>query len=418
MVIFHRDNADSGGPANGGGGVVKSFRKPGSKNKKLGEYSFYTEFQSHEPEFDYLKSLEIEEKINKIRWCKPSNNALFLLSTNDKTIKLWKVFDKKIKTVSMMNLDASQQANGPVPVSTLKIPKLHCQETVTTSVPRRVFSNAHAYHINSISPNSDGETYLSADDLRINLWNLGIADQSFNVVDIKPTNMEELTEVITAAEFHPSECNIFMYSSSRGSVKLGDMRQAALCDTHAKIFEEAEHPGNKSFFSEIIASVSDIKFTLDGRYIISRDYLTLKIWDINMESRPVKTIQIHEYLRSKLCDLYENDCIFDKFECAVSGDGNNFVTGSYNNYFHIYDRYGQTDICIEASKLVGKSGGGKLDLNHQADKTSNAKEKGGPPVDINPEDIDFSKKVLHLAWHPEHSAVAIAGLNNMYIYCV
>jgi len=32
------------------------------------EYRFYTEFQSHEPEFDYLKSLEIEEKINQIRW--------------------------------------------------------------------------------------------------------------------------------------------------------------------------------------------------------------------------------------------------------------------------------------------------------------------------------------------------------------
>ena len=28
--------------------------------KKGCEYKFYTEFQSHEPEFDYLKSLEIE----------------------------------------------------------------------------------------------------------------------------------------------------------------------------------------------------------------------------------------------------------------------------------------------------------------------------------------------------------------------
>lgn len=42
-------------------------------------------------QFDYLKSLEIEEKINKIRWCQTANGALFLLSTNDKTIKFWKV---------------------------------------------------------------------------------------------------------------------------------------------------------------------------------------------------------------------------------------------------------------------------------------------------------------------------------------
>ena len=55
-----------------------------NETKKGCEYKFYTEFQSHEPEFDYLKSLEIEEKINKIRWCKRQNAAHFLLSTNGK----------------------------------------------------------------------------------------------------------------------------------------------------------------------------------------------------------------------------------------------------------------------------------------------------------------------------------------------
>lgn len=54
------------------------------------EYRYLTEFQSHEPEFDYLKSLEIEEKIDKVRWCR-SSSARMLLSTNDKTVKLWKV---------------------------------------------------------------------------------------------------------------------------------------------------------------------------------------------------------------------------------------------------------------------------------------------------------------------------------------
>lgn len=40
---------------------------------------------------------------------------------------------------------------------------------------------------------SDGETYLSADDLRINLWNLEISDQCFNIIDMKPGDMEDLT---------------------------------------------------------------------------------------------------------------------------------------------------------------------------------------------------------------------------------
>lgn len=54
------------------------------------------------------------------------------------------------------------------------------QDQIVAAVPRKIYQNAHAYHINSISINSDGETYISADDLRINLWNLNISDQSFS----------------------------------------------------------------------------------------------------------------------------------------------------------------------------------------------------------------------------------------------
>ena len=59
-------------------------------------------------------------------------------------------------------------------------------------------------------------------------------DLSQDIVDIKPVNMEELTEVITSSEFHPTHCNLFMYSSSKSNIKLADMRDAALCDRHAK----------------------------------------------------------------------------------------------------------------------------------------------------------------------------------------
>jgi len=40
---------------------------------------------------------------------------------------------------------------------------------------------------------SDGETFISADDLRINLWNMEISNESYNIIDIKPANMEDLT---------------------------------------------------------------------------------------------------------------------------------------------------------------------------------------------------------------------------------
>jgi serine/threonine-protein phosphatase 2A regulatory subunit B len=49
---------------------------------------------------------------------------------------------------------------------------------------------------------SDGETFISADDLRINLWNLEISNQSFNIVDVKPTNMEDLTGKLSLLYFY------------------------------------------------------------------------------------------------------------------------------------------------------------------------------------------------------------------------
>lgn len=136
------------------------------------------------------------------------------------------------------------------------------------------------------------------------------------------------------------------------------------------MFEEPEDPTSRSFFSEIISSISGIKFSNSGRHLITRDYLSVKVWDLNMDSKPVETYQVHEYLRSKLCSLYENDYIFDKFECCFSGDDRYvhqltlpvilmscvshrlMMTGSYNNFFKIFDRANRRDVTFEASKDI------------------------------------------------------------------
>ena len=55
-----------------------------------------------------------------------------------------------------------------------------------------------------------------------------------DIVDLKPPNMDDLNEVSTCASFHPSQCNVMMYSSSRGVVRVADLRQSALCTSHAQ----------------------------------------------------------------------------------------------------------------------------------------------------------------------------------------
>ena len=149
---------------------------------------------------------------------------------------------------------------------------------------------------------------------------------------------------------------------------------------------------------------------------------------------PLQQINIHDHLRHKLCDLYESDCIFDKFECTFSGDGKHALTGSYNNNFMIYPT------AIGAQHSPGNAGtGGEILL--QADKSafkakkSLAQQKkaaaargasparGGratPPPSalsrasaLDVDSMDFNKKILHLSWHPHEDTVAIAATNNV-----
>ncbi|XP_066904672.1 serine/threonine-protein phosphatase 2A 55 kDa regulatory subunit B delta isoform isoform X2 [Halyomorpha halys] len=390
-------------------GITYTIYKSKNCQPRRGEYNVYSTFQSHEPEFDYLKSLEIEEKINKIRWLRRKNQSHFLLSTNDKTIKLWKVSERDKKVEGYNTKEENGQMRDPSCITALRVPVIKPMELMVEASPRRIFANAHTYHINSISVNSDQETYLSADDLRINLWHLEITDQSFNIVDIKPANMEELTEVITAAEFHPLECNVFVYSSSKGTIRLCDMRQAALCDRHSKIFEEPEDPTNRSFFSEIISSISDVKVSNSGRYMISRDYLSVKVWDLHMESKPIESYPVHEYLRSKLCSLYENDCIFDKFECCWAGNDQYIMTGSYNNFFRMFDRASRRDVTLEASREIAKP---KTVLKPRKVCTGGKRKKDEISVDC----LDFNKKILHTAWHPTENIIAVAATNNLFLF--
>lgn len=142
-------------------------------------------------------------------WSAHADALRFSSRLADKTIKLWKVFEKSLKVVAENNGSvATSNANSPpsppaalqAPLpgltSTLgpttpsrappngtpyfRLPRMTYHDTIVAAVPRKVYANAHAYHINSISINSDGETYMSADDLRVNLWNLNISDQSFS----------------------------------------------------------------------------------------------------------------------------------------------------------------------------------------------------------------------------------------------
>lgn len=189
-------------------------------------------------------------------------------------------------------------------------------------------------------------------------------------------------------------------------------------------FEQEEDPASRSFFSEIISSISDVRFSNDGRYMLSRDYLTVKIWDVAMERQPVKVIPIHEHLRPRLCDTYENDSIFDKFEVVFSGDAKNVMTGSYNNNFMIYPSAPeqQTEVVLQADKSAFKAKKVGIPTPMNANGAGPNKKGGsraGSPAagrmkkETDADQIDFNKKILHMSWHPFEDSIAIAATNNV-----
>jgi serine/threonine-protein phosphatase 2A regulatory subunit B len=377
----------------------------------------HAEFQSHESSFDYLKSLEIGEGINEINWLQGTRNSLFLLSTNDKTVKLWKVFNKSVYTyddeVEERHGGAAkeQHGNGSVRV---KFPKKVATNTTIVANPRRIYANAHNYHINSISSNIDGETFLSSDDLRIHLWNLENSSTCYNVVDIKPDAMEDLTEVITSATFSPVSCHILLHTSSKGTLKLGDLRTRGLVDNNATVLTcSNQSAGAKTFFSEILSSVSSAKFSPDGRYIVSRDYMTLKLWDVNHTKEPVSTINIHPTLSSKFVTLYENDCIFDKFGVSVSSNGNWLATGSYNNTVKVYNAVDDT---LEACVTMVGGGGGAAAGGVGNDGGVHNHAAGGGNMAGGEEPLNYNEKVLHLCWETNNDVLAVCGRNRLYLY--
>ena len=205
----------------------------------------------------------------------------------DKTIKLWKVRERPAP------YSTASEAARSLSRASLRLPtrEAPCGPQEISERPRRVLEHAHAFHINTVSPNCDGETFISADDLRINLWNFDVCDQSFSefqprtqsrictlpsfvvdatpvspgfclndyynlpdIVDLKPENMEELAEVVTAARFHPRDCSMLMWSSSKGVVKLADTRQAALCDSHVKGEEVAVNRYSAAKLVEVLTT--------------------------------------------------------------------------------------------------------------------------------------------------------------------
>jgi serine/threonine-protein phosphatase 2A regulatory subunit B len=109
------------------------------------------------------------------------------------------------------------------------------------------------------------------------------------------------------------------------------------------------------------------------------------------------------------------------------------LTGSYHNYFRIYDTDTLNDVVLQADKSAFKAkkiGGPLPGLKAGA---KNGLKQNGLRDAMQLETLDFNKKILHASWHPKENTIAvglhyfpvltwhsnphqIAATNNLFLY--
>ena len=133
-------------------------------------------------------------------------------------------------------------------------------------------------------------------------------------------------------------------------------------------------------------------------------------------------------MEKKLCEVYESENIFDKFDLQVSPDSSMVLTGGYNANVHVIDTMNQTNCQIDVKfmdkrgknvgtyraykgkKVVAKNRSCDTGLNTQTNPTDGGGSKDEPAK------IDMTQKIRMGAWHPFENTFAVAKYNSLFIY--
>ncbi|CDW78751.1 serine threonine-protein phosphatase 2a 55 kda regulatory subunit b beta isoform [Stylonychia lemnae] len=402
-------------------GNSESDSPDGAKYPSL---QFLTEFQSHEPEFNFQKTLEISEKVTSIEWINLGYNGFNpqLITTNDKVIKLFQIKTNKYLDIIIEEEEAKDLDGHMSSVKQLELqnqliipsfPKQKKMDQLDEGIKlRNTYINGHSYHIHSVSQSYDQECFLSADDITINLWNIEDKSKSYNILNIQPANIQDLQEVITHVEFHPIKSLEFIYSSSKGYFKICDMRTNMNVSDSSITINTTDEVGRANEYSEIINSCTWASFVKgESQYeAISRDFCSIKLWDIRMPNQPIKKYLVNDYVEDKLAQLYSNDCIFDRFDLKQNYTGNLLSTGGYNRSFQVIDQHNNQNVTLLANAEMKRFQSSQIVRKYQdqSGKLSSPLWEG--------QSINFDEKVLHTSWHPHENRLAVASSSCIFLY--
>jgi hypothetical protein len=100
-------------------------------------------------------------------------------------------------------------------------------------------------------------------------------------------------------------------------------------------------------------------------------------------------------------------CCYPRYLLLISIIIRHVLTGSYHNFFRIYDTDTLNDVVLQADKSAFKAKkiGGPLPGVKQGAKN------GARPTNLREamqmDTLDFNKKILHASWHPKENTIAV-----------
>lgn len=363
-----------------GGGVGERTDGPPS-------YSFALEYQSHLPGFDPITGRNVAEAVRSVSYVGRAGwrrgPSARLLSCNGTSVKLWSVREGRGGRATL----------------------------------RAVYNGSVPYETHSVLPLDDGTSMVTADELRVRLWDLerGGDCPPAVLLDSQPgwESGDLAREVMTATDAAGS---LLLVGTSAGAVRLYDVRE------RSRLGKPAVCVGASPVQCSTSASVSGLAFVPSSAGPVaacSRDFFALRTWDFRQPGAgAVCAVPVHDYLRPHAAELESNECIFDPFGCAVSPDGSRAVTGSYGNRFVVADFCGGGGSMSDGGTDDGAEEAAVTATTYVArDEDSGRAAREGPLGAEDATRVNLAQKVLLSAWHPvREDVMAVAAVNKLYVY--
>lgn len=88
------------------------------------------------------------------------------------------------------------------------------------------------------------------------------------------------------------------------------------------------------------------------------------------------------------------------------------MTGSYHNHFRIFNRETAENVTLEASRDAIEGPTHVL----TPIQVFSGPQRRHARHELHVDNIDYQLKIMHSAWHPTRPVLALAAVNNLYLF--